>query len=105
MSTTWDNVRAAMIEAGRLDEGAIAEQRSVLETRLVAARLAEIRRAKHLSQREVAEAMGVSQPRISAIESGGASAAEVATLKAYVAALGGELHIVAEFDGAAVTVA
>jgi hypothetical protein len=41
--------------------------------------------------------MGVSQRRVSAIEHG-AQQANRATLAAYVAALGGRLHLVAEFE-------
>lgn len=104
MASDWKTTRAAMVEAGDLDESRIAEHRSVLELRLAAARLAELRRARNLSQRQVAQAMGVSQPRVSAIEAGAPTAAEVATLRAYVAALGGELHLVADFGGDSVTV-
>lgn len=41
--------------------------------------------------------MGVSQARVSKLESGDLSHTELGTLQAYVAALGGQLHIVAEF--------
>ena len=44
---------------------------------------------------EVAEAMGVSRQRVSAIESG--SVAELATLADYIRALGGELKVIADF--------
>ena len=49
----------------------------------------------YLTQAEVAEAMGVSQQRVSAIESGGV--AELATLADYIRALGGELKVIADF--------
>jgi vacuolar-type H+-ATPase catalytic subunit A/Vma1 len=39
--------------------------------------------------------MGVSQQRVSAIESGGV--AELATLADYIRALGGELKVIADF--------
>jgi DNA-binding XRE family transcriptional regulator len=48
-----------------------------------------------LTQAEVAEAMGVSQQRVSAIESG--AVAELATLGDYIRALGGELKVIADF--------
>ena len=48
-----------------------------------------------MTQAEVAEAMGVSQQRVSAIESG--SVAELATLADYIHALGGELKVIADF--------
>lgn len=42
--------------------------------------------------------MGVSQARVSKLESGDLSHTELGTLQSYVAALGGELRIVAEFS-------
>ena len=48
-----------------------------------------------MTQAEVAGAMGVSQQRVSAIESG--SVAELATLADYIRALGGELTVIADF--------
>jgi len=48
-----------------------------------------------LTQAEVAEAMGVFQQRVSAIESG--AVAELATLADYIRALGRELKVIADF--------
>ncbi|WP_406183296.1 helix-turn-helix domain-containing protein [Streptomyces sp. NBC_01006] len=60
-------------------------------------RLAEVRKRQHATQVQVAEAMGVTQARVSRIESGELERSEVETLAAYVRALGGKLKIVAEF--------
>ena len=49
--------------------------------------------------------MGVSTPRVSAIEHGEIDRTEVATLRSYVRALGGELRVVADFGGTQYTVA
>ncbi len=67
-----------------------------------AERLADIRRAHgHARQADVAAIMGVSQARVSKLESGDLSHTELGTLQSYVAALGGELRIVADLaDGA-----
>ena len=66
-----------------------------------AQRLADIRRAHgHSRQADVAELMGVSQARVSKLESGDLSRTELGTLQSYVAALGGRLRIVAEFGEA-----
>ena len=46
--------------------------------------------------------MGVSQARVSKLESGDLSRTELGTLQSYVAALGGHLRIVAEFGESAV---
>jgi hypothetical protein len=49
--------------------------------------------------------MHVRQERVSAIERGRTASTEVGTVAAYVAALGGELEIVANFNGTRVVVA
>jgi predicted XRE-type DNA-binding protein len=51
----------------------------------------------HTTQVQVAEAMGVTQARVSRIEKGQLERSEVDTLAAYVKALGGKPKIVAEF--------
>ena len=48
-----------------------------------------------MTQAEVAEAMGVTQQRVSSIES--CSIAELATLADDIHALGGELKVIADF--------
>lgn len=53
--------------------------------------LAELRKKAGLTQREVAEAMGVGQQRVSAIEHGRDTT--TATLARYAAALGGKLYM------------
>ena len=70
-----------------------AHQRRVLKVR--SEYLAEMRRQAGLTQAEVAEAMGVTQQRVSAIEAG--AVAELATLADYIKALGGELKVIADF--------
>lgn len=46
----------------------------------------------------IAAIMGVSQARVSKLESGDLSRTELGTLQSYIAAIGGQLKIVAEFD-------
>jgi DNA-binding XRE family transcriptional regulator len=70
-----------------------ARQRRALQVR--AEYLTEMRNKTSMTQAEVAEAMGVSQQRVSAIESG--AVAELATLADYIHALGGELKVIADF--------
>jgi DNA-binding XRE family transcriptional regulator len=55
--------------------------------------LAEMRTAAGVTQAELAEALGVSQARISKIEHGEISGIDV--IRAYVAALGGSIDVVA----------
>ncbi|WP_306213925.1 helix-turn-helix domain-containing protein [Actinoplanes sp. RD1] len=89
----WREVRAE----ANLDRDRVAahEQRMLAEVR--AARLAEMRRQLDMTQTQVAERMHVSQARVSAIENGDVDAAELGTLKNYIAALGGRLEVVATF--------
>lgn len=63
---------------------------------LGAARLFELRKARGLSQTELADRLGVTQKRISAIER--AEDLNLSTLERYVAALGGRLRAGIEFD-------
>ncbi|MFZ3471016.1 helix-turn-helix domain-containing protein [Streptomyces sp. 4.24] len=79
-------------EQDEIDRGA-AEMIAVVR----AHRLAEVRKRQHTTQVQVAEAMGVTQARVSRIENGELARSEVDTLAAYVRALGGKLKIVAEF--------
>ncbi|MGD0699598.1 MAG: XRE family transcriptional regulator [Trebonia sp.] len=80
-----------------------AEERQIRAgaDRMIAAvrarRLAEVRKRQHVSQAEVAAALGVSQALVSRIEKGQLERSEVETLAAYVQALGGELRVVADF--------
>ncbi|WP_424536055.1 helix-turn-helix domain-containing protein [Sphaerisporangium viridialbum] len=92
-AVTWEELRAQLIQPE--DEQEVAELRDELVARQRAYQLAEARQKLGLRQEDVAQAMGVSQARISQIENGVIS--EVATLAAYVAALGGQLKIVADF--------
>lgn len=61
--------------------------------RIAGLRLGEIRKRLGLTQQVVAERMGVSQRRVSAIENGTLSVVQVSTLAAYAEALGGELDV------------
>ena len=66
-------------------------------------RLAEIRKAHgHARQADVAALMGVSQARVSQLESGDLAHTELGTLQSYVATLGGQLRIVADFGDSAI---
>lgn len=76
-----------------------------LDDEIRAWRLAEVRRNQSLTQREVADAMGVSGPRVSEVERGKLDNVSVAVLRAYVEALGGRLKVTAEFDDSSYLVA
>lgn len=93
MVANWRDVRARM----DLNEDNVAAHRERMVAEVRAARLAEVRKRHDMSQTELAERMGVSQSRVSAIEKGEVTAAEVGTISKYIAALGGRLQIVADF--------
>jgi DNA-binding XRE family transcriptional regulator len=77
------------------DRPAVDEARQRRALHVTAQYLTDMRKKAGLTQAEVAEAMGVSQQRVSAIENG--SVAELATLADYIRALGGELKVIADF--------
>lgn len=77
------------------DRAAVEEARQERALQVRAECLTEMRKKAQMTQAEVAAAMGVSQQRVSAIESG--SVAELATLADYIRALGGELKVIADF--------
>jgi transcriptional regulator with XRE-family HTH domain len=64
--------------------------------------LAEMRKLAGKSQREVADALGMKQPSLSKLE--GQSDMQISTLRKIVAALGGELDVIARFPKGAVRI-
>lgn len=99
MARNWRDIRAEAIAQGRLDPARADAARKEMHDAVQAQRLAEIRKAQgHARQSDIAAAMGVSQARVSKLENGDLSHTELGTLQSYVAALGGSLRIVAEFD-------
>lgn len=110
-AVSWDEARrraeAARRAAGhpvRTDADRAAGQRR-LDDEIRVFRLAEVRRSRSLTQREVAAAIGVSGPRVSDVERGKLDTVSVSVLRAYVEALGGHLKITAEFDDSSYLVA
>ncbi|MFJ1539206.1 helix-turn-helix domain-containing protein [Micromonospora chalcea] len=93
MASNWRDVRAR----ANLDESKVAEHAARMRGEIRAARLAEVRQRHEMSQTQVAELMGVSQARVSAIEKGELPATEIGTIAKYIAAIGGKLQIVADF--------
>lgn len=103
MARSWKDVRGEASAAGLIDEQAVSTAARSMHEQVRAYRLAEVRRAQHVSQSKVAEAMGVKQPRVSAIENGKLSRTELGTLQAYVESLGGSLRVVADFGDETLT--
>lgn len=92
-SRSWDDVRAQ--RPPREDVVAKHKGRMLAETR--AYRLREVREEQGLTQVELAARMHVTQPSVSELERGELDRAGLATIKAYVEALGGSVEVVADF--------
>ncbi len=74
----------------------IARERSEAIAEIVDYTLGELRRARKITQDELARLMATTQPNVSRIERGGEM--ELSTLRSYIEALGGRLEIAAVFD-------
>lgn len=95
MASTWSDLRQELLDPEDKKTVDDLAERQLAEVR--AHRLAEVRAHRALTQKAVAQTMGISQSRVSAIERGGIDRSELSTLGAYVRALGGKLQIVADF--------
>lgn len=103
MARNWREIRIDAVAKGLVDPARADAARNYMHDAVQAYRLAEIRKADGLvRQADVAALMGVSQARVSKLEGGDLSRTELGTLQSYVAALGGNLRVVAEFDDATV---
>lgn len=98
MARNWREIRAEAVAQGRLNTKRAEKARKDMHDAVRAHRLAEIRKTLgHARQSDIAALMGVSQAWISKLENGDLEHTELGTLQSYVAALGGNLRIVAEF--------
>jgi DNA-binding XRE family transcriptional regulator len=91
----WNDIRAEHVERAGGEEALAAGKRELL-AEVVGHRLAEIRRARGLTQQQVADRMGITKGRVSQIEQGRVSGQDV--LARFAAALGGRLHQAIYFD-------
>lgn len=93
MTKTWKTVRAQAVTAGKIDDQRVEQLKTEAMVRVRAHRLRELREATGLNQEAIARKLGISQSRVSRIERGELDRTEIATLRAFTAALGGELEI------------
>lgn len=61
--------------------------------------LRNLRHSRNLTQAELADVLCVTQERVSALERGGVARAQIGSLRRYVEALGGSLHVEVDLDG------
>lgn len=92
----YDDVGELLGELELTNEDMI-HAREVIDGHVRAWHLAQVRAEQERTQDEVAHAMGVRQPRVSAIERGELDVVTLSTLRACVRALGGSLRVVADF--------
>jgi DNA-binding XRE family transcriptional regulator len=91
----WNDIRAEHVARAGGEDAVEAGKREML-AEVIGHRLAEVRRARGLTRRQVADRMGVTKGRISQIERGKISGHDV--LARYATALGGRLHPAIYFD-------
>ena len=89
----WSDIRDKHVNAVGADD--VERGKDHLLGQVRAHRLVDMRRRRGLTQRQVAQAMAVTVGRVSQIENGELAGIDV--LDRYVAALGGNLRIVADF--------
>ena len=93
--TRRQDISAEYVERAGGEEAVEAGKQELLSV-VLGHRLAEVRRARGLTQQQVAERMGVTKGRVSQIEQGKISGQDV--LARFAAALGGRLHQAIYFD-------
>ena len=91
----WQDIRAEYVERAG-GENAVEAGKQELLSVVLGHRLAEVRRARGLTQQQVAERMGVTKGRVSQIEQGKISGQDV--LARFAEALGGRLHQAIYFE-------
>lgn len=90
---SWKAVRAQAVADGRINEQRVAELKEEALARVRAHKLAELRSSTGLNQEELSQRLGISQSRVSRIERGDLEKTELATLRAFVRALGGDIEV------------
>ncbi|MET9345971.1 helix-turn-helix domain-containing protein [Streptomyces termitum] len=93
--TRWQDIRAEYVARAGGEES-VREGKEKLLAETTGRRLAELRRARGLTQQDVADRMGVTKGRVSQIERGHVSGQDV--LARFATALGGRLHQAIYFD-------
>jgi predicted XRE-type DNA-binding protein len=86
-------------ESQDFDEKRVAGGVKKLYRNLLEYKLKELRISKNITQQELAEALGVTQNRVSKFERLDLDKAEIRTLRRYLAALGGTLVLQVELEG------
>lgn len=91
----WNYISSEHVERS-VGESAVKSGKREILAEVIGHRLAEARRARGLTQQQVADRMGVTKGRVSQIERGKVSGQDV--LARFATALGGRLHQAIYFD-------
>lgn len=95
----------AYLEKRGITEEQMSEARARTQAAIDAYNLREARKACNMTQVQLANAMGVSQNRVSRMENGDIGSMSVDTVRRYVEALGGEITLVATLPTGRVSLA
>ena len=76
-----------------LDQKTIDERKEQLLEEMRLYELKEARKQQDVTQKQLAERMGVSQKRVNSLESGDVDKTEIRTLRRYLDAIGGRLQV------------
>lgn len=79
------------------DRAQLAAAREAMLDEVSAYALAELRRDRGLSRKQVAEQIESSKSKVTRLEAGKLSDVELRVMQEYVAAIGGKLRVVVEF--------
>jgi DNA-binding XRE family transcriptional regulator len=90
------------LAAATMSPGARARAAARTSSLLAEMRLQELRKARRLSQEELAERLGATQPEVSKIER--RTDMYVSTIRRYIEAMGGQLEIVARFPDSTIRI-
>jgi DNA-binding XRE family transcriptional regulator len=96
----WSDIRDEHVERAG-GEAAVEAGKQQLLAEVIGHRLAEVRRARGMTQQQVADRMGVTKGRVSQIERGKVSGHDV--IARFASALGGRLHQAVYFDDGDIT--
>jgi predicted transcriptional regulator len=94
-----------MLAKRPVDRAVVDENKKRMLDEVRAYRLRELREALNLTQIELADLLDVSQNRVSRLEHGDLERTQVDTLRRYVEAVGGQLHVEVEIGDRRIQIA
>lgn len=95
----------SMVAKRPVDRDVVDEHKKRMLGEVRAYRLRELREALNLTQVELADLLDVSQNRVSRLEHGDLERTQVDTLRRYVEAVGGQLHVEVEIGSRRIQIA